>query len=130
MTWFDVADKFNSELGQGPILIQLWVLWLSIVATISIAFASRQPVARVILGAWVLNCCLSMYAYAHVGMARPLGAVHFVFMAPAIAYAWQRLPALPRDAWHTKWLRVFGASWVVSLWIDAADVVRWIAGRL
>ena len=128
MTWIDVASNFNTELSNGPVAIQAWVGWLSLTATLAILWAPKQPVARVVLVAGVLNVCAMMFLFAHLGMVPLLGSVHLVFMAPAVVYAWRRLPSLPSGEWHTRWVRVFGATWVISLWIDAINVARWIAG--
>lgn len=118
-----------AEVMAGPIALQLWLNWLTLTAGLAIVWALKQRVARAVLLAFLLNVVLMMWAYGHVGMERLLGGVHFVFMAPAVYYAWKQLPTLPKGQWHTKWVRVFGATWVVSLWIDAVDVVRWFVSE-
>ncbi|GEM_PF-6903166 len=128
MTWFDVAMNFSREVQEAPVAIMLWVNWLSLTACLSILWLPKQPVARVVFLATAANVALMMFVYAHLGMVRALGGVHFVFMGPALVYAWRRLPSLDKDTWHARWVRVFGATWVTSLWIDAVDVARWLGG--
>ncbi len=118
-----------ADVQASPIALQIWITWLSVTAMAAVFWVHRHKAARAVFVAFLANLPLMMFAHDQVGMARLLGAVHFVFMAPAVYYAWRQLPSLENGTWHKRWLRVFGATWVISLWIDAADVIRWVAGE-
>jgi hypothetical protein len=87
-----------TDAMAAPITIILWGIWISITPMAAAIFVTKQPVARVVLAAFVLNFGLLLFGYVHLGMVRLLGAVHFVFMAPAVFYAGKRLPSLPRGS--------------------------------
>ncbi len=61
------------------------------------------------------------------GFTRLLGMSH-IFWIPMIIWFWTRLDQIPSDDAFGVWIRVLIAVNMISLLIDAVDVLRYLAG--
>ena len=62
------------------------------------------------------------------GFTRLLGLGH-MFWIPLLWFLWTRLDGAPSDTFFGLWLRVLITLNALSLVIDTADVIRYIAGE-
>lgn len=62
------------------------------------------------------------------GFTRLLGLGH-LFWIPLLWFLWISLDGMPSDTFFGLWLRVLITLNALSLLIDAADVIRYIAGK-
>ncbi len=125
-----VRGFINFHLGvlKMPVLWQLWlVLLVSANMVVPLLFLDRleaQVVLATLGGAFILMVALTGFS----GFTRLLGLGHLVFWTPAVVFLVPRLNEIPADDFFGIWLRVLLILNILSLVIDAADVIRYAAG--
>lgn len=113
---------------QEPTWLVVWVGWLVVVNTASVAFLRRRE-ARWVLAAWGVNVVLMSLLHELHGYDRLLGISHLLAWTPLLAVL------LPRgDLWlepgaFGTWIRALMVSDLLSWVIDLRDVVLWLLGR-
>ena len=105
--------------------------WLLLMITanmvIPLFFLGRLE-ARAVLATFVASIVLMTALTAMSGFSRLLGLGH-VFWIPLLWFLWTRLDEIPSDTFFGLWLRILITLNVLSLVIDVADVIRYIAGE-
>ncbi len=113
-------------LRQRPTVV-CWVLLLAMLnLVVPLAYLHRIE-ARVTVGVFLL-CGAAMAALtARYGFTRILGAGHLLWL-PLVAWLATRLPLVPAGGSFGRWLRLVIVADVVSLLLDAVDVLRYLRG--
>ncbi len=118
----------NRGIFKMPILWQLWLVLLVagnlVVPLVFIDRLESQVVLAALAGAFLLMVVLTGFT----GFTRLLGLGHLVFWTPLVIYLFGRLGEAPADDFFGIWLRSLLAINIISLIIDAVDVIRYIAG--
>ncbi len=83
--------------------------------------------AQIVLLAFVASFGMMILLTGLTGFTRLLGMSH-VFWIPMIVWFWTRLDQIPSDDAFGVWIRVLIAVNMISLLVDAVDVVRYLAG--
>jgi hypothetical protein len=121
---------FAADVKAGPLWVQYWLAFLSLVLMLAFPFALVRKEARVAALVVALTFPAMIALYSLIGFVRLLGIVHVVFWTPFVIYLWRR-----RDDWRVKeslsgkWLVLLFLTMIVSLAFDYADVVRWLLGE-
>lgn len=119
--------KFNKGLMLMPMQWQIWLMLLVGANMVVPLFFLDRLEAQVALGIIMLSMML-MTAVTHFsGFTRLLGLGHIGWF-PMIYFFWARLGQIPVDDFFGIWLRTLMIINALSLVIDVADVVRYIAG--
>ncbi len=132
MNTLKVLSKGFIDFHRGVLKMSiLWKLWLVLLVAanlvVPLLFLGRveaQVVLVAFLGAFLLMVVLTGYT----GFTRLLGLGHLVFWTPAVVYLFTRLDHVPPEDFFEIWLRVLLTVNVLSLIIDAVDVIRYAAG--
>ena len=119
--------RFVSGTMRMSTAVRLWLLLL-VTANIDIPlFFLGRLEAQVVLAAFLASVVLMTAIVAVSGFTRLLGLGH-VFWIPLLWFLWARLDEIPGDAFFGLWLRVLITLNVLSLVVDSADVIRYMAG--
>ena len=110
-----------------PMGWQLWVFWLMIVNTASIAFLKHKE-ARFCLAMWIPNGITMMLMAEYFGYVRLLGLSHVMWRTPLVAYLFLRREDFDLKTRFGKWAVILLVTNAGSLVVDYADVVRYAAG--
>ncbi len=128
MILIDVPLGFFQALFAQPVWLQLWVGWLIVVNSLSLAFL-RSLEGRVTLIVWLCNGVSMMVAFGLIGWSRGLGIPHVIWWTPLLPWLFMRLRSgLPQGRLRT-WIVAVLASDGASLVIDYVDVVRYLTGN-
>ena len=84
--------------------------------------------AQVVLATFLVSIALMTALTAISGFTRLLGLGH-VFWVPLLWFLWTRLDEMASDTFVGLWLRALITLNALSLVIDTADVIRYIAGE-
>ncbi len=125
-----VAAPVRPDLLEVSILgapARLWLLLLVTANMVVPLFFLGRLEAQVVLATFVASIVLMLTLTANSGFTRLLGLGH-VFWIPLLWFLWTRLDEAPIDTFFGIWLRVLITLNALSLVIDLADVVRYIAG--
>jgi len=119
--------KFNKGLMKMPVQWQLWLLLLVCVNLIIPLFFIDRLEARLVVGALLGSVLLMTILTAVSGFTRLLGLGHILWF-PLLSILWTHLDQIPSGDLFGIWVRALMMLNAVSLVIDAADVIRYIAG--
>ncbi len=119
--------KFNKGVMKMPVQWQLWLLLLVCVNLIIPLFFIDRLEARLVVGAFLGSVLLMTILTAVSGFTRLLGLGHILWL-PLLYFLWTRLDQIPGDNLFGIWVRTLMMLNAVSLVIDAADVIRYVAG--
>ena len=110
-----------------PLGWRLWVAVLIAVNAVAPLFFLDRPEARWTLAAITFAGWVMALLTAWRGFTRLLGAGHapWLILVPWLVSRW---PEAPLDTPFGLWLRIVVAINAASLILDAADVVRYLAG--
>lgn len=107
---------------------QIWVLLLLLVNLVAPLAFLETIEARVVLVVFLCAAMLQMTMFARLGFVRLLGLGHIVAWLPMVIWLWARLPPTGAAGALGKWMVLVIAIDALSLVIDFADVVRYVAG--
>ena len=120
--------RFNSGVMRMSTPARLWLLLLVTANMVVPLFFLGRLEAQVVLATFVASVVLMLALTANSGFTRLLGLGH-VFWIPLLWFLWTRLDETPSDTFFGLWLRVLITLNALSLVIDTADVIRYIAGE-
>lgn len=126
----DIMNAFNSELGNLPVWVQIWLKILVGVLALSVpfAFVRREAVWTVL--ALIGGVAAVMFLYSQFGMQRILGLGHILFWTPLIVYLLKRRAHWRvAGTWAGKWIVAAVIVLAISLAFDFVDVGRWLMGN-
>ncbi len=119
--------KFNKGMIKMPMHWQAWLMLLVLANAITPLFFLRHLEAQVVLGTMLASVTLMTSLTARFGFTRVLGLGHILWV-PMLAFLLARLGQIPPSDAYGIWIRALIVLNSVSLVIDAADVIRYIAG--
>ena len=120
--------KFNKGMLKLPLHWQLWLVLLVTANVVTPFFFLHRPEARVVLGTILASMTLMTLLTARFGFTRIVGLGHILWI-PMLALLFTRLGDIPAIDAFGIWIRALFALNGLSLVIDAADVIRYIAGE-
>jgi hypothetical protein len=119
--------KFNKGILQLPATVQAWLALLIAANLVVPLFLLGRPEARVVLIAFMASAVLMVFLTGLVGFTRLLGFGHILWL-PLLYYLWTQLGVIPANDLTGYWIRAVMLLNGVSLALDAADVIRYVAG--
>ncbi len=119
--------KFNKGMMKMPVPWQAWLLLLAGANMIAPMFFLNRLEAQVTFATMLASVALTTVLTARFGFTRILGLGHVLWI-PLLVFLVPRLSSLPADGPFGIWIRVLLLVNVISLLIDAMDVVRYISG--
>ncbi len=119
--------KFNKGMFKMPMHLQAWLMLLVLVNAITPLFFLRHLEAQVVLGTMLASVTLMTSLTSRFGFTRVLGLGHILWVQ-MLAFLLARLGQIPPSDVYGMWIRALIVLNSVSLVIDAADVIRYIAG--
>ncbi len=119
--------KFNKGMFKMPMHGQAWLILLVLANAITPLFFLRHLEAQVVLGTMLASATLMTSLTARFGFTRILALGHILWV-PMLAFLLSRLGQIPPSDAYGIWIRALIVLNSVSLVIDAADVIRYIAG--
>jgi len=118
---------FHVGLLTYPTGVKLWLLALIAANLVVPLFFLSTVEARIVIATMMASVMLMAALTAWRGFTRLLGLGHILWV-PLLVYLWPSLQAFPAGTGAGLWLRVLMVLNVISLVIDAADVVRYVRG--
>ena len=119
--------KFNIGMMRMPAPVRLWLLLLITANLIVPLFFLGRLEAQIVTATLLASVVLMTALTALSGFTRLLGLGHVLWF-PLLWFLWTRLDQIPADMFFGVWLRVVMTLNALSLVIDTADVIRYIAG--
>ena len=119
--------KFNKGLLKLPLPSRLWVMLLVVFNMVIPLFYLGRLEAKVVLLVILASMTLMTILTALTGFSRLLGLAHILWF-PLIYFLWTRLDNLPTESFYGLWIRALIVLNAVSLIMDVADVIRYVAG--
>ena len=119
--------KFNKGMMKMPLHWQLWLVLLVTANIVTPFFFLHRLEARVVLGTILASMTLMMMLTARFGFTRIVGLGHILWI-PMLAFLYTKLGDIPAADAFGIWIRALFVLNGLSLVIDAADVIRYIAG--
>ncbi len=105
-----------------------WVILLMMANMILPLFYLGTPEGKVVLGAAVFGAILQTAIFSAKGFVRLLGIGHIAWV-PMVYWIWTRLDLAPAGSLFRYWLLTTIVLVILSLLIDAADVIRYLRGE-
>ena len=119
--------KFNRGILRQPLWVRLWLVLLVTANLIVPLLYINRFEAQVVAGTFLASMALMSVLTAVGGFTRLLGLGH-VFWFPLLYFLWTRLESIPADDFFGLWIRAVMLLDALSLAIDVAEVVRYLAG--
>lgn len=116
---------FFNELLDQPAWVRGWVFFLMVINMASLAFWS-EPLAKLVLVAFMLSAMLMMGLYAVFGFERILGLGH-VFWIPLLGYILLQLQQA--EGLFAGYLIVLSLAIGISLLFDIRDVWIYLSSK-
>jgi hypothetical protein len=119
--------KFNKGILKLPAAVRVWLILLVAANMVVPLFLLGRPEARVVLILFMASAMLMTLLTGLVGFTRLLGLGHILWI-PLVYYLWTQLDAIPANDFTGYWIRAIMLLNGISLVLDAADVIRYVAG--
>jgi hypothetical protein len=119
--------KFNKGILRMSWPVKLWLLVLVAANGVAPLFFLQHIEAQMVLGAMFIGAILMSLLTARFGFTRILGLGHILWI-PLIGWLAFRLGQIPTDDAFGLWVRGMMLVNAVSLVMDIADVVHYVAG--
>lgn len=123
----NVLQIFGVVYLRFRIIPRIWAVWLVAVNLGGLYFISHIE-AQVLLAITFAAVGAQALIYDRIGFTRILGIVHVMWI-PMFIWMATRLDAILLDPQLTTWLSVLLVTNLISLIIDAADVIRFVRGE-
>jgi hypothetical protein len=120
--------KFNKGILRSSVLIKLWLMILAGANLLGPLFFLSRLEAQVVIGTFMLSGCLMTVLTARFGFTRLLGLGHVLWI-PMLGWLAFRLEHIPAVDSYGNWLRALVILNGLSLMMDVADVIRYLAGN-
>lgn len=123
----NIVLKFVQGMLRLPTAVRAWLAVLAAANMVVPLFLLGRPEARVVLLVFVASAVFMMLLTGLVGFTRLLGIGHVLWI-PLLYYLWTQLEAMPPNSFVGYWVRAIMLLNGASLVLDAADVIRYLAG--
>lgn len=108
-----------------------WIVWVGILMAANMVFPLfylDTLEGKVVLAAFAFGAVVQTAIFSARGFVRLLGVGHIAWI-PMVIWLWSRMGAAPRGSLFRYWLLGTSILAIVSLIIDATDVVRYARGE-
>ena len=119
--------KFNKGMMKMPVHWRLWVMGLVAFNMVAPLFFIDRVEAQIVLGVFLASGLLMTALTARTGFTRVLGLGHFLWI-PLLYFLATRVSLVPAGDAFGFWIRGLIVVNAVSLVMDVADVIRYVAG--
>ncbi len=119
--------RFNRGILAMPLHWQLWLAILVGANGVAPFFFLEHVEAQVTIAALLISMTLMTVLTARFGFSRILGLGHVAWL-PLLAYLVASATEVPAATGFGLWLRIVIVLDAISLVIDGADIVRFLAG--
>lgn len=116
---------FFADLLRQPAWVPAWVSFLVTINLLSLRYW-EEPLARIILGTFLVSAMLMMALYARFGFEKILGLGHVLWL-PLLPYLLASIPGA--EPGFQAYLVALSASIAISLAFDIVDVWKYFAAR-
>ncbi len=125
-TFAEVSQQSDAQ----PLLLSLWLNWLTAVNLLSVLFVLRRVQARWVLGAYVVMIALNIPLALMFGFGKALAIPHLLVWVPLIYYLAQewRYQRLQDSAIFKTWIAAVMATNLISVVFDLRDAAQFLAG--
>lgn len=109
-----------------------WVAWIGLLIVVNVVvplFFLPRPEAWATLAAISISFLTMLAIFKTLGFVRLLGLGHLVAWPPLLLWLWPRLEGVAPATALSQWLLALVAINLVSLVIDAIDLVRYLRGE-
>ncbi len=122
-----VAKEFLIKVFQVPVGWQIWLLSVMAANMVAPLFFLNRIEAQVTIVAVIVSFVTGNLLYKQQGYTHLLGAMHWpwIFLVP---YLWGRLDIISAGEPFGIWLRVVLVLNILSLILDAVEVIRYVTG--
>ena len=112
-------------------LARPWLAWIALLILVNgvmpLVFVGSTE-GRVVLVSFGLAALIQMAIFARAGFVRLLGLGHLVVWVPLLVWLWPRVQLAGDGSLFGRWLTAVLVVDLISLLIDAVDVVRYALG--
>jgi len=108
-----------------------WLVWVGVLMTANMVFPLfylDTLEGKVVLAAFAFGAIVQTAIFSSKGFVRLLGVGHIAWI-PMVIWLWPRVGAAPPGGLFRYWLLGTSIVVIVSLVIDATDVVRYARGE-
>jgi len=129
-----LSEIYHAILNELPLLVQLWVVWISVVFLASIFFVKNHVTARLVLLAFGASIWGALNIWAQVKNVYLLGVSQLIIWTPLVFYIWD--VNLSKKGRHYQsgsrmfdiWIRLLFLTIIISLLIALRDIYGVIKG--
>ena len=124
---FNTAKEFMIKMYQVPVGWRIWLATLMAANMVAPLFFINRIEAQAAFVAINVGAFTGAFLYKKQGFTRLLGAMHWpwIFLLP---FLWGRLDVVSAGEPFGIWLRIVLVLNVLSLILDAVDVLKYVAG--
>jgi hypothetical protein len=126
--WCAAFVRYHRGLGRMPLVWKPWLTCLLAANMIVPLFYLTRFEALVVFGCALVNGAIFVTVTAFTGFSRLLGVGHIPWMV-LVPFLATRLAHVPADDAYGWWLRIVMVLDFISIFLDAANVVRYLAGE-
>ncbi len=119
--------KFNKGVLRMSWPVKIWLLLLVAANAVVPLFFLQRIEAQAVFAAMMIGATLMSLLTARFGFTRILGLGHILWI-PLLGWLAFRLGQIPADDAFGLWIRGVIVVNALSLVLDAADVIRYVAG--
>ena len=125
-TFLQAFFRLNSGISRIPPFWYWFIQGLVVLNGIIPLFFLRQPVARWVLGSFVVGVLLMTWLTQRFDFSRILGLAHIAWI-PGYLMTWQTVGQYPAGSAIGLWVLLVINT--ITLLFDAWDVIRWVRGE-
>jgi len=119
--------KFNKGVLRTSWPVKIWLLLPVAANSVAPLFFLNRVEAQAVLAAMMIGAMLMSVLTARFGFSRILGLGHILWI-PFLGWLALRVGQIPADDAFGFWVRGVMLLNALSLVLDAADVIRYVAG--
>jgi hypothetical protein len=105
-----------------------WIALLTLVNGVAPLIFIGSVEGRVVLISFLIAFAIELAMFVRLGFVRLLGAVHLAVWIPMLIWLWPRAALAGTGSLYGRWLAAVVLVDLLSLLIDATDVVRYAFG--
>ncbi len=125
----ELLNSFQTDMAASAVWVPIWVNTMGAVLLLAVPFSFVRTEARWVLLAMFGAAVTIIALYSQIGYQRILGVGHILFWTPVWLYLLARRKQWRvRETLSGKWIVLVVLIMTISLAIDYADTVRWLAG--
>ena len=122
------ADILEAMRNQTTLVVQIWMIWMGLIFTASIAFVKNYVPARVAFVAMIATVASVLYIWSLTRNIHLFGVAHILIWFPLLGYLWGAvLSKKGRETYQSHrrfflWTMLICATIFISLMFDIRDI--------